>query len=245
MFRDSASHTGCRKRGVELKVLLAEDDPLIRRGLAEILNREGYSVVEAGDGDLAVHLFHSEAPDFVCLDIMMPKSSGYDACKKIRAARPAVPIIFISAKSEEIDKVVGLEMGADDYIVKPFGVKEVIARIRAVTRRCYAVREESTTDCIFRMGDLEVFPRELRARRGDTTIELSLRDIKILQLLNERRGQAIDRHTIFNQCWGEMYLPNSRTLDQHISQLRKRIELSPKTPTIIRTVHGVGYRFDG
>jgi DNA-binding response OmpR family regulator len=228
-----------------LKVLLAEDDQLIRNGLAEILKREGYDVVQADDGESALEMFHSESPDFVCLDIMMPKLSGYDACKKMRAARPRVPIIFISAKSEEVDKVVGLELGADDYIAKPFGVNEVIARIRAVTRRCYAESRESTKEGVFRMGDLEVFPRELRARRGDATIELSLRDIKILQLLCEHRGQALPRHTIFERCWGDMYLPSSRTLDQHISQLRKRIELLPKAPKIIRTVHGVGYRFDG
>ncbi len=228
-----------------MKVLLAEDDQLIRDGLAEILNREGYSVVHAGDGEDALDLFRSETPDFVCLDIMMPKISGYDVCKKMRVARPQVPIIFISAKSEEIDKVVGLEMGADDYIVKPFGVKEVVARIRAVTRRCYAATEDSTAASMFQMGDLEVFPRELRARRGETTIELSLRDIKILRLLCEHRGQALARHTIFDHCWGEMYLPSSRTLDQHVSQLRRRIEVSPRAPQIIRTVHGVGYRYDG
>ncbi len=228
-----------------MKVLLAEDDQLIRDGLTEILSREGYSVVQAGDGEAALTLFHSESPDFVCLDIMMPKMSGYEACKKMRASRPGVPIIFISAKSEEIDKVAGLEMGADDYIVKPFGVKEVVARIRAVTRRCYAEGRNSTEERSFAMGDLAVFPRELRARRGDTTIDLSLRDIRILRLLCEHRGKALARHTIFDHCWGEMYLPNSRTLDQHISQLRKRIELSPKSPKIIHTVHGVGYRFDG
>lgn len=228
-----------------MKVLLAEDDELIRNGLAEILKREGYCVVQANDGESALKLFESESPDFVCLDIMMPKISGYEACKQMRAARPRVPIIFITAKSEEIDKVVGLELGADDYIVKPFGVKEVVARIRAVTRRCYAAVEESTQDSTFLMGDLQVFPRELRARRDETTIELSLRDIKILRMLYERRGQALHRHAIFDHCWGEMYFPNSRTLDQHISQLRKRIELSPKDPKIIHTVHGVGYRYDG
>ncbi len=228
-----------------MKVLLAEDDQLIRDGLAEILQSEGYEVVLAGDGQTALDLFEAESPDFVCLDIMMPKISGYEACKKMRAARPRVPIIFISAKSEEIDKVVGLELGADDYIVKPFGVKEVVARIRAVTRRCYATATDSTPETAFTMGDLEVLPQELRARRGDTTIELSLRDVKILRVLFEHRGKALARHTIFTECWGEMYLPSSRTLDQHISQLRKRVELSPKDPKIIRTVHGVGYRFDG
>ncbi len=227
-----------------MRVLLAEDDTFIRDGLAEILLGEGYQVVSAIDGESALQLFESETPDFVCLDIMMPKLSGYDVCKKIRAARPSVPIIFISAKSEEIDKVLGLELGADDFIVKPFGVKEVVARIRAVTRRCRAAAD-STPPASFQMGDLTVFPHELRARRGETTIDLSLRDVKILELFHQHRGQVLDRNTIFNHCWGEDYLPNSRTLDQQISQLRKRIELSPKQPTIIRTVHGAGYRFEG
>ena len=227
-----------------MKVLLAEDDTFIRDGLAEILLGEGYQVVSAVDGESALRLFESENPDFVCLDIMMPKLSGYDVCKQIRAARPAVPIIFISAKSEEIDKVVGLELGADDFIVKPFGVKEVVARIRAVTRRCRAATDSTPPDS-FQMGDLTVFPDELRARCGDKTIDLSLRDVSILELFHRHRGQVLDRNTIFNHCWGEDYLPNSRTLDQQISQLRKRIEASPKQPKIIRTVHGAGYRFEG
>ena len=227
-----------------MKVLLAEDDKFIREGLAEILLGEGYRVIEACDGQSAMELFESEAPDFVCLDIMMPKVSGYDVCRKMRDASPQVPIIFISAKSEEIDKVIGLELGADDFIVKPFGVKEVVARIRAVTRRCRAGVGSPQPDS-FQMGDLDVFPRQLRARRGRQTIELSLRDVKILELFHGHPGQVLDRNTIFNQCWGEDYLPNSRTLDQHISQLRKRIEVSPKQPVLIRTVHGAGYRFEG
>jgi DNA-binding response OmpR family regulator len=227
-----------------VKVLLAEDDKFIREGLEEILLGEGYRVVSAPDGESAMRLFESENPDFVCLDIMMPKLSGYDVCKRIRAARPTVPIIFISAKSEEIDKVVGLELGADDFIVKPFGVKEVVARIRAVTRRCRATAESTRPDS-FQMGDLTIFPHELRARRGEETIDLSLRDVKLLELFHQHEGQVLDRNTIFNRCWGEDHLPNSRTLDQQISQLRKRIEISPKRPTIIRTVHGAGYRFEG
>jgi len=227
-----------------VKVLLAEDDMFIREGLAEILRLEGYRVVLASDGESALGLFESESPDFVCLDIMMPKASGYDVCRRMRAARPTVPIIFISAKSEEIDKVVGLELGADDFIVKPFGVKEVVARIRAVTRRCGAAAGTQQPES-FRMDDLEVFPSELRARRGEKTIDLSLRDVKILELFHRHRDEVLDRNMIFNECWGEDYLPNSRTLDQHISQLRKRIEVLPKEPKLIRTVHGAGYRFEG
>jgi len=226
-----------------MKVLLAEDDELTRHGLAEILASEGYQVVQASDGAAALEHFANEVPDFVCLDIMMPEHSGYDVCRSIRSTHPDIPIIFISAKSEEIDKVVGFELGADDFIVKPFGVREVVARIRAVTRRCHVARGANPT-ASFKMSDLEIFPAELRAVRGEQTVELSLRDVQILEILHRNAGQVLDRNTIFNHSWGEDYFPNSRTLDQHISQLRKRIEIDPKSPQIIRTVHGAGYRFE-
>ena len=228
-----------------MKVLIAEDDVHTRRGLAEILEAEGYRTVAAHDGWEAVALFEREKPDFICLDIMMPGRNGYDVCRDIRQQNPTVPIIFISAKSEEIDKILGLELGADDFIVKPFGVKEVIARIRAVTRRCFGAQTASTSPAPFTMGDLEVIPDELRARRGREVIELSLRDLKILTLLHNHQGKVVDRNTFFNECWGLEHIPNSRTLDQHIAQLRKRIERDPKNPLIIHTVHGVGYRYDG
>jgi DNA-binding response OmpR family regulator len=225
-----------------MKVLIAEDDPHTRAGLSEILEAEGYQVLTAQDGKDALRVFKQESPEFVCLDIMMPGMSGYDVCREIRRADANVPVIFISAKSEEIDTVVGLELGADDFIVKPFGVKEVVARIRAVTRR-----RLTTTPAVpssFRLADLEVFPSELRARRAGTTIDLSLRDIKILALLHEKKGVVITRDMFFNKCWGLDHVPNSRTLDQHIAQLRKRIEIDAKNPVIVRTVHGVGYRYD-
>jgi DNA-binding response OmpR family regulator len=225
-----------------MKVLLAEDDRLIRQGLTEVFRGEGFEVIEAFDGQTALDLFRRHTPDFVCLDIMMPKLNGYDVCRAIRRLSPRVPIVFITAKSEEIDKVLGLDLGADDFIIKPFGVNEVVARIRAIIRRC---RLETQADRdSFTMDDLGVFPRELRARRGDQVIELTQRDVQILQLLYERRGQVVDRLTIFNRAWGLDYLPNSRTLDQHISQLRKRVERDSGNPRIIRTVHGVGYRYD-
>ena len=227
-----------------MKVLVAEDDEHTRNGLVEILEAEGYEAVAARDGKEAVELFEKERPDFICLDIMMPGTSGYDVCKQIRAVDDSVPLIFISAKSEEIDKVLGLELGADDFIVKPFGVKEVVARIRAITRRCLA-RGKKPGEASFKLGDLKVFPAELRARRGDHTIELSLREVKLLELFNQNPGVVLDRNTIFNACWGVDYLPSSRTLDQHISKLRKRIELDPKNPKIIQTVHGAGYRYEG
>jgi len=227
-----------------MKVLIAEDDENIRRGLAEILRAEGYDTVEAEGGDAAVRLFASEQPDFVCLDIMMPGLSGYDVCRKIRETS-RVPIVFISAKSEEIDKVVGLELGADDFIVKPFGVKEVIARIRAVTRRCFAAREPEQVPATFVIADLEVSPAELRARRGGEVIELSLREVRLLDMFARNEGVVLERNAIFDACWGASYFPSSRTLDQHVAKLRKKIELDPKDPRIIQTVHGVGYRYDG
>ena len=226
-----------------MKVLIVEDDSLTRDGLSELLNDEGYEVVLASNGEEALARFEAEQPDFICLDVMMPKMSGYEVCRHIRQLNETIPIIFISAKSEEIDKVVGLELGADDFIVKPFGVREVVARIRAVTRRCLGGEKSGATEG-FSMLDLEVSPAELRARRDGKTIDLSLRDIQILQLLHQRQGQAVDRDTIFQKCWGLQHVQNSRTLDQHISQLRKRIEIEPKSPQIIKTVHGVGYRFE-
>jgi DNA-binding response OmpR family regulator len=227
-----------------MKVLIAEDDQLTREGLMEILSREGYDVMGAADGNQALTLYQQQRPDFVCLDVMMPGISGYDVCRKLRQDSPDLPIIFISAKSEEIDRVVGLELGADDFIVKPFGVREVIARIRAVSRRALANHPRQQHNQPFRIGDLEVVPSELRARRGDHSIDLSPRDIRILRLLADHPGQPISRNQLFDECWGRDYLPSSRTLDQHISQLRKRIEQNPATPQIIATVHGVGYRYD-
>ena len=155
-------------------------------------------------------------------------------------------VIFISAKSEEIDRVVGLELGADDYIMKPFGTREVIARIRAVTRRCLKAKKNPAVESgEIEFGNLCLYPEELRARRGEESIDLSLRDVRILQLLHANAGKIVERDALFNHCWGQDYLPSSRTLDQHISKLRKRIEVNPQQPEIIRTVHGVGYRFEG
>jgi DNA-binding response OmpR family regulator len=226
-----------------MKVLIAEDDRFTREGLAELLRSEGYSVITASSGEQAILDFRKHTPEFVCLDVMMPGQSGYEVCRAIRSHSPTVPIIFISAKSEEPDRLAGFDAGADDFIVKPFSVREVLARVRAVARRCLAVQPLQANP--FRMDDLHVVPAELRARRGETVIELSPRDIKILQLLHDHRGKALDRNMIFNYAWGEDYFPNSRTLDQHISQLRKRVEKDASDPQLIRTVHGVGYRFDG
>jgi two-component system, OmpR family, alkaline phosphatase synthesis response regulator PhoP len=227
-----------------MKILVAEDDFNIRNGLIEVLEKEGYSTLSARDGKEALQQYLTKSPDLICLDIMMPGMNGYDVCKEIRRRDSQIPVLFISAKSEEIDKVIGLELGADDFIMKPFGVREVIARIRAVTRRCLAVHQAGRPAASFKMMDIEVFPLELRAKRGDEVIDLSLRDVSILELLHENRGKVVDRDLFFDRCWGMDYIPSSRALDQHISQLRKRIEADPHDPKIIRTVHGVGYRYE-
>ncbi len=228
-----------------MKVLVAEDDRNILAGIKDVLLNEGYQVFDVDNGLDALAVFDAESPDFVCLDIMMPGMNGYDVCRALRKRNDQVPIIFLSAKSEEIDKVLGLELGADDYIMKPFGIKEFIARVRAVSRRCFQKREN---DCEMPssvvMAGLRVFPRELRAKRASHTIELSLREVQLLLCLHEHVGQALRRDDLFRAAWGGEPYPNSRTLDQHISKLRKKIEVDPKTPKIIRTVHGVGYRFD-
>lgn len=229
-----------------MKVLIAEDDQFIRQGLKELIEPEGYQCLLARDGEEAVKLFETEDVDLLLLDIMMPGLDGYSVCKYVRKINEDIPIIFITAKSEEIDQVLGLELGADDYIKKPFGTREVIARIRAVTRR--RLRQIGTVATpvsdVLVMGEIKVFCKELRAMRGNVSIDLSLRDIQILKLLWEKKGQVVDRDSLFNRVWGRGYLPSSRTLDQHISKLRKLIETNPKAPKIIKTVHGVGYRFD-
>lgn len=229
-----------------MKILIAEDELYIREGLKDLLESEGYTTVCAEDGLRAMDLFDKEKPDLVLLDIMIPGKDGYTLCREIRQRNAEVPVIFISAKSEEIDRVVGLELGADDYIMKPFGTREVVARIRAVTRRYLKGKQpdNSQEPAELRFGDLVLYPRELRARRGEVSIDLSLRDVRILQLLHANAGKIVDRDTLFNHCWGQDYLPSSRTLDQHISKLRKRIERDPQNPEIVRTVHGVGYRYE-
>jgi len=222
-----------------MKILLADDDPIMLDTLQACVASEGFDIVLATDGEEAFAQWNRHRPDLLCLDIMMPHLDGYEVCRRVRAIDPNVPILFLSAKSEEIDVVVGLQLGADDFVRKPFGKHELIARIRAVLRRNRSASAKSRS---FTMLDLTVWPTELRAERAGSTIELSPREVGILTLLHERAGQVVDRDTILNKCWGLNYFPESRTLDQHIAKLRKRIEIDSDHP-VIETVRGVGYRF--
>ena len=228
-----------------MKVLVVENNPQMLQQLCDILDKEGYGTESAVNGTEALRLYRHQPPDFICLDIMMPDLSGYDVCREIRKTDIKIPIIFISSKSETADKVVGLEVGADDYIVKPFDIPEVIARIRAITRRCVAAQTSPDTEGQpFRLNSLHVLPRELRAEHAGKVIELSLREIRILRLFHDNKGKVVNRNTLLDHCWGKHIMPESRTVDWHISQLRRKIEKDPENPQIIKTLHGVGYKFE-
>ncbi len=231
---------------MSVKVLVAEDDARTRAALVELLQREGYDVRASANGSDAIRQFDAERPDLICLDVMMPGKSGYDVCRHVRSSDWRTPILFITAKAEEIDKVVGLELGADDYIVKPFGASEVMARIRAVMRRSIAAppNTDIDIDADFQMGDLRICPKQFRAQRNTgASIELTPRELRILALLYRRAGEVVQRNDLFREGWSATTIPSSRTLDQTISNLRKRIEADPSHPTIIQTVYGVGYRY--
>jgi DNA-binding response OmpR family regulator len=222
-----------------MKILIADDDPVTLESLTACLKPEGFDVLPAPDGRRALELWKQHRPDLLCLDIMMPHVSGYEVCRAVRATDPQVPLLFLSAKSEEIDVVVGLQLGADDFIRKPFGKHEFIARIKVALRHS---QKNAAPRRSFAMGDLAVYPQELRAERDGKEIELSPREVEILKLLHERAGEVVDRDTLLDRCWGIDYFPESRTLDQHIATLRKRIERDPAKPEIIETVRRAGYR---
>jgi DNA-binding response OmpR family regulator len=219
-----------------MKILLVEDDPLTIEALAELLRLEGFEVVEARDGRSALAIFPDEKPDLVCLDIMMPGMNGFEVCRKLRELNSRIPVLFVSAKSEETDIVVGLELGADDFIRKPFTTGELMARIKAALRRAYP---EQGTNRV-QMGTLEIWPSELRAEQEGRSIELSPREVKMLLLLADKKNEAVSRDQFLDHCWGLDYFPDSRTLDQHIHVLRKKIEGGAE---LIETVRGIGYRY--
>ena len=219
-----------------MKILLTEDDPLTLEALGELLRLEGFEVCEASSGEAALELWRSERPDLVCLDIMMPGMDGYEVCRRLRKLDAAVPILFLSAKSEENDVIVGLELGADDFIRKPFTTGEVLARIRAALRRAYPGKASR----VLEMTGLKVWPDELQAERDGKEIELTPREVSMLVLLNEKVNRPVSRDEFLDRCWGMDYFPDSRTLDQHIHMLRKKIG---GESTVIETVRGVGYRF--
>jgi len=223
-----------------LNVLIVEDDLNIASGLVQLMQLEGYHASAAHDGKQGLEAYYNGSFDLLIIDIMMPVMDGFELCKIIRKKDNSTPIIFLSAKNDEIDKVVGLELGADDFISKPFGAREIIARIHAIMRRKNPIENNQE----FTLADLTIIPNANRAYRGEKLIELSSRDIKILQIFNTHIGLIISRDMISDHAWGHDFLFNSRAIDQHIFQLRKRIEKDPKNPKIIQTVHGEGFRYE-
>jgi len=227
------------------RILIVEDDPAILLGLEDLLAGEGYRVDCARDGRQALELYRNHKPDLVLLDIMIPALSGYEVCRQIRKKDTLTPILMLTAKGQEPDKVAGLEMGADDYVVKPFGVSELLARIRALLRRrCAATGPELKQSEPFRFGDVEIDPQRLQGNKGGQTFVLTTRELELLSLFLKARGQVLSRSQILDEIWGICYEGTTRTLDQHIAKLRKKIEDDPAHPRYIVTVHRVGYRFD-
>jgi DNA-binding response OmpR family regulator len=228
---------------MKTKILIVEDDPHIQLGLEELLKSEGFDVAVCNRGDHAVESFNKHHPDLVLLDIMLPGLSGYDICKQLRANKIATPIIMLTAKGQEIDKVVGLELGADDYVTKPFGVRELLARIQALLRR--AAKPASAppeSDAPFLIGEACVDPKTYQIKRGSRVEKLTARELKLLQLFHVHRDEVFSRDRLLNEVWGYNYFGTTRTLDQVIVQLRKKLGDNKGEPKYLMTVHGVGYK---
>jgi DNA-binding response OmpR family regulator len=229
------------------KILIAEDEANIRQGLIATLESEGYAVTAASDGAQALRLFSQEKFDLVVLDVMMPKASGYDVCRELRARGARVPVLFLTAKGEEIDKVVGLKLGADDYVTKPFGIHELIARVEALLRRSRvgaAAAPSAALAPVFTLGAAEIDRRKFSACVTGQTTALTARELKLAEVFASRPGEVLTRDALLNAVWGVDYFGTTRTLDQHVAQLRKKIEGNGDGPAAIVTVHGVGYRYD-
>jgi DNA-binding response OmpR family regulator len=230
---------------MKARILIAEDDADIRQGLIDLLEGEGYAVVPAADGTQAVKLAAQEKIDLYVLDVMMPGRNGYDVCRELRRRDQRTPVLFLTAKGEEIDKVVGLELGADDYVTKPFGVHELLARIGALLRRAKRGAAESgpsTFGDTLRFGEAVVNRKTFSVRVGRTESPLTPREMKLLEAFAAHPGEVLTRDQLLNAAWGIDYLGTTRTLDQHVAQLRKKIEADPEAPRVLLTVHGVGYR---
>jgi DNA-binding response OmpR family regulator len=228
------------------KILIAEDDSNIRLGLTATLESEGYAVTAASDGAQALKLFPQEKFELVILDVMMPRASGYDVCRELRALGARVPVLFLTAKSEEIDKVVGLKLGADDYVTKPFGVHELLARVEALLRRGRGAVATDTAKlpASFRLGGAEIDRKKFAVTIAGRTSALTARELKLAEVFAARPGEVLTRDALLNAVWGVDYFGTTRTLDQHVAQLRKKVETEPESPTTIITVHGVGYRYE-
>ena len=221
------------------RILIVDDEPEMLRGLEDNLQFEGYQTVTAGDGKKGLALALSEAPDLILLDVMMPGMSGWDLCRELRQRGLDVPVIMLTARGEEVDRVLGLELGADDYVTKPFSLRELMARIRAVLRRPGPRRKFEE----FAFGTVRVHLRARQAFKGGHEVRLTRKEFDLLRYLVEHPGEVITRDRLLDEVWGYERFPTTRTVDTHILRLRQKFEDDPERPAHILTAHGQGYRF--
>jgi DNA-binding response OmpR family regulator len=224
------------------RVLIVEDDEAMSVALHDGFSYEGYEVTVARDGEEGLRLASTEPADLVILDVMLPKMTGLDICKQLRAEGKAVPIIMLTARGQEIDKVLGLKLGADDYVTKPFGFLELLARAEAVLRR--AGGQSAPLDA-YRFGDVAVDFKRHEATKGGQPIELSPREFELLAFFIQHRGEIVTREKLLDAVWDYNAIPFTRTVDMHIAKLRKKIEDNPADPRHVVTVHRLGYKFNG
>jgi DNA-binding response OmpR family regulator len=222
------------------KVLIVEDDESMGAALKDGFEYEGYTVLSAKDGETGLRLAFESAPDLIILDLMLPKMSGLDVCKKIRGGGNDVPVIMLTARGQEIDKVRGLRTGADDYVTKPFGFMELMARVEAVLRRSGGASKGETRA---RFGNVEVDFDKCEARKAGQPIALSARELRLLEYFIAHRGEVLGRDRLLGAVWGYDSTTYSRTVDVHVAKLRRKIEDKHESPRHIVTVHGLGYKF--
>jgi DNA-binding response OmpR family regulator len=225
---------------MKTRILIVEDEPDIVRGLADALEFEGFEVISTASGREGVRLARERGADCVILDLMLPDLNGYAVCHEIREHNAVVPIIMLTAKSQESDKIRGLEVGADDYVTKPFSVGELLARIKAIFRRLH--RAEETAPVTLRIGDAEIDLKKHQLMRGRRMTPLTFYEVELLKLLHERADQPVSRDEILDKIWGIEAHPTNRTVDNFIVKLRRKLEIDHKTPKHILTVYGYGYK---
>jgi two-component system alkaline phosphatase synthesis response regulator PhoP len=225
------------------KILIVDDEPRLVAGLTASFRQEGFTVLTRNTGDGVLDLVLREAPDLILLDVMLPGTSGVDVCRELRQKGIETPIVMLSARGEEIDRVLGLEIGADDYVTKPFSLRELVARVRVRLRRQTA--RSPARLARYRVGDTEVDFETYRATRAGSTIDMTPKEVDLLRLLVERRGEVVTRERILNEVWGIDAMPTTRTVDTHILRLRQKLEEDPAHPRFILSVYGEGYRFVG
>ena len=224
------------------RILIVEDEPNMVAGLRDNFEYEGYEVITAPDGVAGLERALNEAPDLVILDVMMPRMSGLDVCKQLKSKRPSVPIIMLTARGQEVDKVVGLELGADDYVTKPFSIRELLARVKAVLRRARPVPKEQDR---YSFGDVEVNLRSCQVSRKGKPMDFSSKEFELLKYFLCHPGETLSRDRLLEEVWGYERFPTTRTVDAHIVRLRQKVEPTPEEPRFILTVHGTGYKFVG